>query len=30
MLKLAESLPGPPALPIIGNALDLLGSSDSK
>ncbi|XP_060812651.1 cytochrome P450 4g15 [Bombus pascuorum] len=29
MLKLAESLPGPPALPIIGNALDLLGSSDT-
>lgn len=30
MIELAEKLPGPPALPIIGNALELLGSSDSK
>jgi cytochrome P450 family 4 len=27
MLKLAEKLPGPPGLPIIGNALDLTGTS---
>uniref|UniRef100_A0A336MZ37 CSON003376 protein n=1 Tax=Culicoides sonorensis TaxID=179676 RepID=A0A336MZ37_CULSO len=27
MLKLAEKIPGPPGLPIIGNALDFLGSS---
>lgn len=30
MIELGEKLPGPPALPIIGNALDLVGSSDSK
>lgn len=30
MLKLAENLPGPEGLPIIGNALMFLGSSDSK
>lgn len=27
MLKLAEKIPGPKGLPIIGNALDLTGSS---
>lgn len=30
MYKLAEKLPGPPGLPLIGNALDLTGSSHSK
>lgn len=30
MLKLAEKIPGPPGLPIIGNALDFLGSSHSE
>jgi len=30
MLKLAEKIPGPEGLPIIGNALMFLGSSDSK
>lgn len=30
MIELAEKLPGPPGLPLIGNALELLGSSDSK
>ncbi|XP_029048643.1 cytochrome P450 4g15 [Osmia bicornis bicornis] len=29
MIELGEKLPGPPALPIIGNALDLMGSSDT-
>ncbi|OAD53067.1 Cytochrome P450 4g15 [Eufriesea mexicana] len=29
MIELAEKLPGPPALPLIGNALELLGSSDT-
>ena len=30
LLELAEKIPGPPALPIIGNALEFLGSSDGK
>lgn len=30
MIELAEKLPGPEGLPLIGNALMLLGSSDSK
>jgi len=30
MIELAESLPGPEGLPLIGNALLLLGNSDSK
>lgn len=30
MLELAEKIPGPDGYPIIGNALDLLGSSDSN
>lgn len=30
MYKLAEKIPGPPGLPIIGNALDLTGTSHSK
>lgn len=30
MIELAEKLPGPDGLPLIGNALMLLGSSDSK
>lgn len=30
MLKLAEKIPGPPGLPIIGNALDFLGSSHGE
>lgn len=30
MLKLAEKIPGPPGLPIIGNALDFLGTSHGK
>lgn len=29
LVELGEKLPGPPALPIIGNALELLGSSDT-
>lgn len=29
MLELAEKLPGPPGLPILGNALEFLGSSDT-
>ncbi|XP_043786659.1 cytochrome P450 4g15 [Apis laboriosa] len=29
MLELAEKIPGPPALPLIGNALELIGSSDA-
>ncbi|XP_003705403.1 cytochrome P450 4g15 [Megachile rotundata] len=29
LIELGEKLPGPPALPVIGNALDLLGSSDT-
>lgn len=29
MIELAEKIPGPPGLPIIGNALELLGSSDT-
>ena len=29
MLELAEKIPGPKGLPIIGNTLELLGSSDS-
>lgn len=30
MIELAEKLPGPDGLPLIGNMLMLLGSSDSK
>lgn len=30
MLKLAERLPGPKGWPIIGNALDLAGTSHSE
>jgi len=30
MLKLAEKIPGPEGLPLIGNALMFLGNSDSK
>lgn len=30
MLKLAEKLPGPPGLPIIGNAMEFRGSSHRK
>jgi len=30
MIELAETLPGPEGLPLIGNALLLLGNSDSK
>lgn len=30
MLQLAETLPGPPGLPIIGNLMDLVGSSHCK
>ena len=30
LLELAEKIPGPPALPLIGNALDLFGSPDGK
>lgn len=30
MLELAETLPGPDGLPIIGNLLDLVGSSHCK
>ncbi|KAK1129289.1 hypothetical protein K0M31_020417 [Melipona bicolor] len=29
MLKLAEKIPGPPSLPLIGNALEFLGSSNA-
>ncbi|CAK9797044.1 Cytochrome P450 4g15 [Anthophora plagiata] len=29
MIELAEKLPGPPGLPLIGNALEMLGSSDT-
>ncbi|CAK9815342.1 Cytochrome P450 4g15 [Anthophora quadrimaculata] len=29
MIELAEKLPGPPGLPLLGNALELLGSSDT-
>ena len=29
MIELAEKIPGPPGLPLIGNALELLGSSDT-
>ncbi|XP_017888706.1 cytochrome P450 4g15 [Ceratina calcarata] len=29
MYELAEKIPGPPALPILGNALDFIGSSDT-
>ncbi|XP_031827130.1 cytochrome P450 4g15 [Nomia melanderi] len=29
LVELGEKLPGPPALPIVGNALELLGSSDA-
>ncbi|KZC06992.1 PREDICTED: cytochrome P450 4g15 [Dufourea novaeangliae] len=29
MLELAEKLPGPPGLPVVGNALEFLGSSDA-
>ncbi|NP_001035323.1 cytochrome P450 4G11 [Apis mellifera] len=29
LLELAEKIPGPPALPLIGNALDLFGSPDA-
>lgn len=28
--KHAENIPGPPGLPIVGNLLDLMGSSHSK
>lgn len=30
MLELAKTLPGPEGLPIIGNLLDLVGTSHSK
>lgn len=30
MLQLAEKLPGPPGWPIIGNALDLTGTSHGE
>jgi len=30
MIELAERIPGPDGLPIVGNALMFLGSSDSK
>lgn len=30
MLELAKTLPGPPGLPIIGNLMDLVGSSHCK
>lgn len=30
LIELGEKLPGPRGYPIIGNALELLGSSDSK
>lgn len=30
MIELAEKIPGPEGLPLIGNMLMLLGSSDSK
>lgn len=30
MIELAESIPGPDGLPLIGNALLFLGTSDSK
>ena len=30
MYKMAEKLPGPPGLPLIGNALDLTGTSHGK
>ncbi|CAK9831924.1 Cytochrome P450 4g15 [Anthophora retusa] len=29
MIELAEKLPGPPGLPLVGNALEFLGSSDT-
>lgn len=30
MIELSEKIPGPKGLPLLGNALELLGSSDSK
>ena len=30
MLELAEKIPGPEGLPLIGNALEFLGSADSE
>lgn len=30
MLKLAEKIPGPPGLPLLGNALELIGTSHCK
>lgn len=29
MIELAEKIPGPTGLPLLGNALELIGSSDS-
>lgn len=30
VLELAEKIPGPPGYPLIGNALEFMGSSDSE
>lgn len=30
LLELAEKLPGPPALPLVGNAFEFFGSADSE